>query len=163
MSSPTGYTRAQIRLHWIVALLIVLQFVLHEPISQAWRAIRQGAEMEFSPLIPMHVFGGLLILALVVWRLALRATHGAPPPPAAEHPTLKLAAKAAHGALYALMIGLPVSGALAWLGGVGPAAGAHGVMKTLLLALVALHVAASVYHQFVLKTDLMARMRKPTA
>lgn len=163
MPSPAGYSRAQIRLHWIVAALIVLQFVLHEPIAEAWDALREGAAVSFNPLIAAHVFGGLAVLAFALWRLALRARRGAPPPPQAEHPALKLAAKVAHASLYALMVAMPVTGAAAWFGGVDAAADAHEAMKPLLLGLVALHVAASLYHQFVLRTDLMSRMRKPAS
>ncbi|MFP1643948.1 cytochrome b [Pontitalea aquivivens] len=163
MTQPRGYTTVQIGLHWIVAVLIVLQYVFKDAISAAWRALRLGQETGFDPLVAQHVFGGILIMVLVVWRLVLRARHGAPPPPDQEAPALKLLAKATHGLLYLLMLGLPVSGAVAWFGGVGPAAGTHEVMKTLLLLLVLLHVVGALYHQFVLKTNLMARMKRSTA
>ncbi|GGH58898.1 cytochrome B [Frigidibacter albus] len=161
MTDPTGYSKPQIRLHWIVALLIVPQFVLHDGISAAWRALRQGQEFAFDPLVPLHVAGGLLIAALAVWRIALRSRRPAPPLPEGEHPALKFAAKVTHGGLYALLLGLPLSGAAAWFGGVEAAGDAHEVMKTLLLVLVALHVAGALFHQFVLKDGLMLRMKRP--
>lgn len=160
--TPAGYSRAQIRLHWIVALLIVPQFVFHDAMSEAWDAARRGVEATgIDPLVPAHVFGGLAILALVVWRLVLRARLGAPAAPDAEHPALKLVAKLTHGALYLLLILLPVSGAVAWFGGVEGAADGHEVMKTVLLALVVLHVLGALFHQVVLKSDVLTRMKRP--
>ena len=161
-TAPQGYSRAQILLHWIVALLIVPQFLFHDAISDAWDAARRGVETAgIDPLVPAHVFGGLAIFALVLWRLGLRARRGAPPPPEAEHPALKLVAKLTHGALYLLLVLLPVSGAAAWFGGVDGAADGHEVMKTLLLALVVLHVLGALFHQVVLKTDVLSRMKRP--
>lgn len=161
-TTPAGYTRTQIRLHWIVALLIVPQFVFHDAISEAWEAAQRGVETAgINPLVPAHVFGGLAILALVIWRLVLRARLGAPPPPEAEHPALKLVAKVTHGALYLLLILLPVSGGVAWFGGVAAAADNHELFKTALLALVVLHVLGALFHQVVLKSDVLTRMKRP--
>ena len=160
MPSPKGYSRTQIALHWAVAVLIVLQFVLHEPIAHAWDQVKDGLAVEFSPLVAVHVFGGVLVLAFALWRLALRKTRGAPPPPAAEPAPLKMAAQIGHLALYALMILMPVSGAAAWFGGVDFAAEVHEAMKPALLILVAVHVAASLWHQFWLKDGLMLRMKR---
>ncbi|TDK42187.1 cytochrome b [Antarcticimicrobium luteum] len=157
----THYTRAQIALHWGIFLLIALQYLFHEPIVAAWDRLREGAEIAFSPLVAGHVFGGLLILALVVWRIALRLTRGTPPLPEEEPAALKRVAHGTHLGLYGLMLLMPVTGALAWFGGIGPAAGAHGLLRLLLLALVALHVAGALYQQFVLKTGIMARMKRP--
>lgn len=158
--AAAGYSRAQIALHWIVALLIVPQFVLHDAMSEAWDRVEDGLEVTFDPLVAAHVFGGLAVLALVLWRLVLRARRAAPPPPEAEHPALKLVAKAVHGGLYLVALLLPVSGAAAWFGGIEAAAEGHEVLKALLLALVALHVAGALYHQFVLRTNIMDRMKR---
>jgi cytochrome b561 len=161
MAQPAGYTRAQIALHWTTLALVVLQFIFHDAISEAWDAVEAGREVVFSPFIAQHVFMGALIAILTFIRLGLRLSHGAPPPPTSEHAALKAVAHATHWAFYALLILLPVSGAVAWFNGIEPAAEAHAVMKTLLLALIALHVLAALAHQFVFKTNLMARMKRP--
>lgn len=158
---PKGYSRSQIVLHWATAGVILWQFLGNGAISAAWRDLQQGQEVAFNPLIALHVLGGLAILALVVWRLVLRARRGAPAAPEAEPPLLRQAAAATHGALYLLLVGLVVSGGMAWFGGIAAAAGAHEVLKALLLALVALHVLASLWHQFWLRDGLMDRMRRP--
>jgi len=163
MATPTGYSRAQVVLHWLIAALIILQYVLHEPIAEAWELVEEGREVVFHPLIAQHVFGGLVVLALAIWRLEIRARRGAPPPPEQEHPALKLAAHATHWLFYALMILMPVSGAAAWFGGIELAAEGHEAMKVVLLALFVVHVAGALMHRFVLKTGVMERMVRPQA
>lgn len=69
-------------------------------------------------------------------------------------------AKLTHVGLYALMILMPLSGAVAWFGGVETAAQGHNVLRIVLLALVALHVVGALYHQFVLRDGTLARMRR---
>ncbi len=156
---PATYSRTQILLHWLMFILIAAQFLLHEPISEAWDKVEDGLPYAFHPLIAAHVFGGLLILVLVLWRGKIRLSRGAPSLPVEEPALMKLAAHAAHLSLYALMALMPISGAVAWFGGVEAAGEAHEVMRAVLLFLVLLHVIAALYHQFVLKTNLMARMK----
>lgn len=77
-----GYSLAQISLHWIIALLVLAQFLNDDAIGAAWRAIRRGAaEVPGGVLVTAHVVAGIAILALVLWRLGLRLTRGAPPAP----------------------------------------------------------------------------------
>lgn len=162
-TAPSGYSGTQIALHWIVFLVIVAQYVLHEAIVDAWRAVRRGEEFGFDPVVASHVFGGILILVLVLWRIMLRVKRGAPKPPEHEPAILKLAAGATHLGLYALLLLMPLSGIAAWFGNVEAAAEAHEVMRLLLLALIVIHIAGALYQRFVLKTDVMTRMVKPQA
>ncbi len=157
--TPKGYSLTQIRLHWVVAALIAVQYLMHDPIEEGWRAFLKGAEVAFDPLILVHVVAGVLIGAFALWRLVLRKTRGAPLPPQEEAPALKLAAHLTHGTLYALLIVMPLSGALAWFGGVGALGFVHGTLVTPLIILIGLHVVAALYHQFVLKTNLIDRMK----
>ena len=158
-----GYNRTQIRLHWAIFVLIVLQYVLHEPIAAAGEAMRTGGTPEPSPLIIQHVVGGLLIFLLVVWRLALRVRRGAPALPAEEPMMLKGIAHLTHWVLYALMILLPLSGAAAFFGQVEPAAAAHSAMRVVMLLFVLLHIVGALFQQFILKTNIMDRMKTPSA
>ena len=161
MPSPKGYSARQIRLHWIVTVLIVLQFVLHEPIAEAWEGVEEGLSPAFNWLVFSHIVGGVLVLIFALWRLVLRQMRGVPPPPEAEPAPLRTAAHIGHLALYTWMIAMPFSGLVAWFGGVEPAAEAHEAMKVALLAWVALHVAAALWHQFGLKDGLLLRMKRP--
>lgn len=162
MSSPQGYTRTQIILHWLVAVLIVPQFLFNEAIGQAFRAVMKGEEANITPLVPLHVATGVLILALVVWRLILRRRDGVPETPG-DSPAQVLIAKAVHHGLYTVLVLLVVSGGMAWFGGLGFAAGVHNAMKLLLILLVLLHVAGALKQQFLQKTNIMDRMKTPRA
>ena len=107
-----------------------------------------------------HTMAGLLILVLMVWRLVVRVRRGAPPPPAEEHPALAMAAKATHTLFYVLLIGMPISGAVAWFGGLEAPAQAHAAASNLLILLIVVHVAAALLHQFWWKTEVLKRMTR---
>lgn len=158
--SPTAYSRLQIRLHWLVFALLVLQYLLHEPITEAFDMVEEGVAPVLSPLVAAHVFGGFLIFVLAGARIYLRMERGVPPLPETDPPLQRMAARVTHLGLYALLIAMPVSGALAWFRGNEAAAEAHEVMRIILLALIALHLGAALYHQFIVKDGLMQRMRR---
>ncbi len=155
---PQAYSKLQILLHWVIVVLVAIQYVFHEAIVDAYDAIERGVTQDPTLMVRSHVIGGLLILVLMALRIFLRWTKGAPDLPEEEHPLLKLAAKATHGLFYLLLVLLPVSGAVAWFGMVEPAAEAHEIMRAVLMLLILLHIAAALMHQFYLKTDLMKRM-----
>lgn len=158
---PAGYSKSQIGLHWVMAVLIVVQFVLHEQIVAAWDALAKGQAADINLAVRAHVIGGILILLLAAWRIALRFRRGAPALPEKEHPALKGVAHLTHWSLYALMVILPLSGMAAWFGNVQIADLVHTTLKLPLLALVLLHVAAALYQQYVLRTGLITRMTRP--
>lgn len=159
----TGYSRLQIALHWATVALILWQFVAHDAMSQAWRAFRQGAELPASALVSAHIFAGVALLVIAFWRMILRVMRPAPAAPAGQSAPLRMAAAAVHGALYVITVAVVVSGAVAWFAGIEAAGEAHEFLKTLLLALIGLHVAAALWHQFWLRDGLLNRMRKPQA
>ena len=152
-----AYSRTRIRLHWLTAGLIVLQFVFHESIAEAWDVIETGLTPAFDPLVAAHVAGGIAVLALVVWRLVLRAREGAPP--AGGSARVQKAAHWGHLALYGVLVLLALSGGAAWFGGMAVAAEVHEALKPVLLLLVAGHAAAALWHQFVVKDGTLSRMR----
>lgn len=156
--NPKGYSRSQIWLHWSIAVLIVAQFVLHDPIVAAWEAISKRETPVIGPLVWFHIAGGSMILALAIWRLALRLTRGAPALPEKEPPLLKGLAHLTHWSLYALMLILPITGLTTWFGGSETADFIHTTLKFPLLGLVALHFAAALFQQFVMRTSLINRM-----
>lgn len=155
-----GYSGLQIGLHWVVALLIAAQFLFHDPMEEAWDAVRDGLAVPESAAFGanMHAAFGALILLLALARIYLRVTRGGPDLPANEPAPLKLLAKATHGLIYLLIVGLPLGGMAAWLGGVKQAAQVHGLGAEVLFWLVVLHVAGALVQQFVFKTNIMSRM-----
>ena len=158
-----GYSGAQIALHWAVAALVVAQIVLHDGMVAAYAAGRGGGTATGSDLFlaDLHVAFGIAVFALALMRVALRVSRGAPPPPRDEHPALRFAARATHFALYALILLMPVTGGLAWFGGVEAMAGLHGAGKAAILVLVGLHVLGALYQHFYLGTDVLRRMLRP--
>jgi cytochrome b561 len=160
MKNPSSYSRTQIWLHWIVAGLIAGQYLFKDAISKAYDAFVNGTQVAFDPLVLAHVAGGTLILGLMVWRLALRTTRGVPQPPKEEARALKFLAHVAHWSFYAVVAAMALSGLAAWFGEIETAAGVHSILKIALLALIALHVIAALFHQFVLKTNILRRMSR---
>ena len=156
---PAGYTRLQILLHWIVVVLIMVQYVGHEAMVAAWEAYQKADPAATVTLgARVHVIGGMLILAFAVWRIVLRLTQGAPAAPEKEPRSLQILAAATHGLIYVMLFAMPISGALLWAGGVEVAGTVHSTLRFVLLALIALHISGAVYHAFVLGTDVMSRM-----
>ncbi|SIS69112.1 cytochrome b [Phaeovulum vinaykumarii] len=160
MKTSTGYSGRQIALHWIAFVLIAVQYVLAGGIGHAYHTIQEGGQPDFDATVLAHVLIGGLILIFAVWRIVLRFTHGAPPPPESENPRAALVAKVTQGLLYVFMIAVPISGSLAWFGGLDAAGAMHQVGKLVLMLLIVLHIAGAIYNQVVLKNHLILRMMK---
>ena len=160
-------------LHWLTLLLIVVAFTIGSLLD----------DMKLSPLklelFSWHKWVGLLVLFLLPVRLWLRRCERL------DHaagllPWEALASRAAHGGLYLLMLVVPFLGWLhssaagfpvVWFGVlplpdlVGKDQAMSHLYKELhegsvsvLVALVALHAAAALYHQHVRHDGVLARM-----
>ncbi len=160
--------------HWGVALLILVQFVTGK-VADALKL--SPAKLD---LFVWHKSIGVTILLLVVLRLAWRLAD-TPPSPPNDSPAweTKLAA-AGHYTLYALMFAVPLSGW--WVSDASrvpfrayfsipmpdlietsrsvqdAAEEVHEVLTTLLLVLIAVHIAAALRHHFLLGDDVLRRM-----
>ncbi len=163
MKVSLGFSRAQIILHWATAILVIPIWLLHDGIKNTMRALRHSEVPQPSDALitQFHVWGGIVVLALVCWRLDLRFKRGAPEAPESESAFLKFVASATHVLLYALLVYLPLTGILAYFGGISLAGDLHELAKLPILLIVILHAAAALYHHFVLKTDVLVRMIKP--
>ncbi len=157
----SGYSLAQIVLHWVVVVLVALQFLVADGMADAFETLEETGAAEPSVWSNLHIAGGVTIFVLMLVRLFLRNSRGTPPPPVDEAPLMRNAAQAVHWAFYALLVLLPLSGAIAWFRGNDSAAEVHEVLKVVLLVLIGLHIAAAVYHHFVLKSPLLSRMTRP--
>ncbi|MEF2073742.1 cytochrome b [Consotaella aegiceratis] len=162
--APTrsGWSALNVWMHWLIVLLIVVQILDHEAMEEAWHAQMQGtAATADGSYAWLHVAVGILILAFALTRLADRFIRGRPPHPTGEPTWTLWLAKIVHFLLYTLLILMPISGMVAWFGGVGPAGFAHGTMWTILLVLIGLHVLGALAQHFVFKTNVLTRMFKP--
>jgi cytochrome b561 len=162
-------------LHWLIALLIFTQIALGLTLKLF---LHPGPS--FFATMDTHKSIGVTILALVVIRLLWRWMNPVPKLPATLKPYERTLARFTHGALYAVLFAMPLSG---WI---GSSAGGHPVKwfnlftlptlvgrsrslsrlmgethETLAICLgliLVLHVAAALKHHFVLRDDTLRRM-----
>lgn len=123
--TPRGWTRAQRRLHWWTAALVLLGFVV------AWImvAIPLHELLAKFMLYQLHKSVGLTVFLLTVIRLAVRVRRGRPAPDAAIPRRQRLAASIVHGLFYGLLLVIPALGYLT-------AATAPALVPTLFLGVI---------------------------
>jgi len=174
-TAPKRYPTSAILLHWLVLMLVVAAYaciLLRENYER-------GSDIRES-LKTWHFMLGLAVLATTGLRIGLRvlawkAPPITPPPPRALH----LLSIAAHSAIYAWMIAMPLAGWIIlsaegdpipfWGLNLPPLVGIdknlaeqveelHEAGGTLGYFLLGLHAAAALFHHYVMKDDTLARM-----
>lgn len=156
MTQPT-YDRVSIWLHWLIAAAMAIQFAT----GWLWGIYERGSEPRFI-LFRIHIVVGSVIFALALIRISWRLTHKAPPPPAGMSRATFIASKAAHGLLYLAIIVQPLLGLLT-ITAFGKSIGRwprdlHMILVNVIAAIILIHVAAAIWHQFVRRDNLMRRM-----
>lgn len=171
VSSYTGTAKA---LHWLIVVLLIAQFTF------AWTMPHIGRDTPVTTLISLHFTFGIIILAVAIVRLVWRATHPEPVPEDGLPPWQHLSARLVHWLLYALLFIIPLLG---WMDasrrgmpvvmfglelpklletrapGWGWTGDVHGLLANYaVLTLVALHVTAALYHQFIRQDGVLKRM-----
>ena len=174
--SADRYSRGAVILHWLIAVLIVLNYVA------AWVSEDMPKEDKMQ-VMANHKAIGITILLLTVLRIVWRLTHKAPPLIESLKAWEAAMARVTHAALYFLMLAVPVAG---WglhsafskgapvgifglfgfpalpVGSDKPTIGMfhelHEVFATLMLLLVVLHVLAALKHQFMDKDGTLRRI-----
>lgn len=168
-----GYGAVAKSLHWLIVVLLLTQYAL------GWTMPNVGRTTLPVGLIFWHVSVGMLLLAVMLLRLAWRLAH--PVPLLGGVPMWQnWTARVTHVLLYAALFGQVLLGwanasARAWTveilaivpmprilpaaSPVGMAAGdIHDDFAFVLLGLIVLHVAAALYHHFVLRDRVLIRM-----
>lgn len=174
-STDVGYTPTAKALHWLVVALLVFQYVV------AWKMPHIGRNTVPDTIINLHFSLGVLIIAVIVVRLGWRFTHPEPTPLAGLLPWQVHTARTLHWLLYVLLIVIPVLG---WMNasfrgydvsffglftmpklvgtrapGFGWTGDVHMLMSYyVLLPLAGLHVVAALYHRFIRRDGVLARM-----
>ena len=159
MAAPNGFSRLQIALHWLIAVLIVAAWFTHEGMGRALRTrIETGASgIEGNTL---HVWFGGAAFALILIRIVVRMKRGAPEHVPGTSPRMALAATWGHRMLYVLMIAAPALGALAWYGGVRDAGEVHETVAQVLMIVALGHTAVALVHHFIMKVGTLGRMMR---
>ncbi|MEM1155861.1 MAG: cytochrome b/b6 domain-containing protein [Pseudomonadota bacterium] len=174
-TQPADFSIGQKVLHWLIAVAIILDLFIAQKFGGAMTdADRFESRSDHASL-------GTLVACLFAIRLYLRFKHGAPPLPIDIPRVQARLAHLMHWALYVL-IGLLI------LSGIGSAISANSivspfalftygngvgnetvyrVLRTIhefstkaIIALIALHVFAALYHLFSQHRDLTVRMLK---
>ena len=169
------YSKVAIALHWILAALIISNFVLASMAEDVARELR-GAYM--NP----HKAIGISILLFSVFRLYWRMGHKPPPLPDAISGWQARLGKFAHALFYFLIIAVPLSG---WImasahpqappvsffglfdfslpigkneGLAGFSHETHEILTKPLAILIILHILAALKHQFADRLPFIQRM-----
>lgn len=168
-ASPSRYSTIQIGLHWLIVLMVIIQLVVADSMTELFDALEEGEPATASDVFggTVHYWLGLSILAVMLARLFLRLTRGVPahaPAPAPDVATTPAwqsrAASIVHWALYAVLIAAPLSGLVAWYR-LADNGEIHGLVRPILILLVAIHVGAALYNQFIRKDGTLTRMLRP--
>lgn len=160
-AAPKGYSLLQIVLHWIIAALIVFQLLVNDGIQHAFDDRMDGEPVDDGPAALLHIVVGITVLVLAVIRLGVRLTRGAPPPHGDNPAVVNWLGYATHFALYTFIFGMPITGAIAWFGGVEISAELHELGRLVLIPLILLHIAGGLVEHFVFRNDTLLRMVRP--
>lgn len=170
-SSSTTYGAVAVSLHWLSVLLII---ALLGSGMLAEETVDPGAK---ASVLSAHAPMGAAILILTLGRLIWWWRFDTHPEPLPGGPAWQaIAARAVHGLLYLVLIGMAASGigmfALSGAGDMifGGAPGPlpdfndfapripHGIGAKLLIILLAGHAGAALYHHFVKRDATLKRM-----
>lgn len=169
-----GYSATAKSMHWLIVLLVLAQFVVSIVMPEI------GPNTVPGSLIDLHLSFGILILILMAIRFIHRQLYGVPLDLADSPAWERRAAQATHLAFYfILLVGpflgwasasahrLPVNvfGIVSLPDIATPkarwaltAGDVHAYMMWTLLAMIALHAAATLYHHFFRHDSVLQRM-----
>lgn len=172
LTAVARYDRGAILLHWAIAFLIAAAFLLGLTVDDFPKAYKDA-------VVNTHSLLGLGILLLTLIRIGWRLGHPPPPAPKSMSAPMELFSKLAHVLLYILMLAVPLIGLpTLFYRGQGlefglfqlptflprtpeifrPLTELHEIGAYALVGLAAGHIAAALYHQWVLRDALIARM-----
>ena len=170
----TRYNAVAQAFHWIIAALIVVQFVL------AWTFDDLPNNLHKLALVARHKSFGMTILMLAVLRLTWRLFNRPPPLPVGMSKIERLLAQVTHIGLYVLLFVMPLTGLLmssaknysvSWFGlftwpnliqqneqAFNFFKATHDLLSNALFVIVVLHILAALKHHFWNKDDVLKRM-----
>jgi cytochrome b561 len=173
MKQVSRYHPLLVALHWLLAVLIIAALI----VGFFALAATPNSDPAKIAVLRLHMAGGMLILALMIIRFIVRMLSSRPPDATTGYPLLDRIAPLTHYGFYLLVLLMAgtgfATGILAGLpeivfAGSGaplpptftiyPTWVVHGYIAMLLVAFIALHVLAALYHQFVRRDGLFRRM-----
>lgn len=157
MSHSPGYSRLQIGLHWLIAILILAAWFTSEGMGRLLETRIETGVLTPNP----HAILGLSVFVLVLIRVIVRRRQGAPGPVPGSSAMAAAAALWGHRLLYLLMILTPIGGAITWFGGIAALGEGHELLGNALMIVALGHAVVAIAHQVVLKDGTMTRMVRP--
>lgn len=141
------YTPLQRRLHWWVAGLTAAQYAMQNWLVDAMDRVRGGQSIGLSDflLTNVHMLIGASVAYLVVVRLRLRRQMAKASPSVGLSSVQRLALRV-HRLLYAVLLGMVVTGALHYYADWSFAGQLHEWGKWLLGLLIAMHLTGAAQH-----------------
>lgn len=163
MKTTSGYSTTQISLHWLILVLVAIQLLFAENMTEMVDAADEGKTVPADVTLfgNAHYWIGIGILVLMLARLGLRLFRGAPAHSGQRSVTTVIAATV-HGALYVVLIGAPALGLIAYYG-LADVGDLHALVRPALFVLVGLHIIGALVGQFARKDGTLTRMLKPAA
>ena len=149
----THYSRSQIILHWITAIAVIVAFVSHDAMVATASAAWDAGE---PPTPTLHTMAGAIAFVTILIRLWLRRRQGVPAPLGSDFN--RTAAEWGHRLLYALVIVVPLLGALTWFADIRDLSPVHMWAGRALMLLALGHAAMAIFHQVVKKDGTLMRM-----
>ena len=163
--APKRYSPLWVTLHWVIALLIFIVFYLGISTEDIALTEKVG-------ILRWHMPLGITVLLLMIVRFVVRWRTPQPEPATVGNAFLDKVGKWTHYLLYIFAILMPLTGlflsvtfklAPVVFGGEGSlprdlSPMLHGLIDPIFALLILLHILAALYHQFVRKDNLLARM-----
>lgn len=162
MADKTRYSKLQIGLHWLIAVLILATWWLGDGMGRALRSRMQENLNGFDGNT-WHVWLGTAVLLLVVIRMIVRWMQGAPAPIAGQPPLMEKAGTWGHRLLYLLMFLAPAMGAVTWYLKIRAVGDPHALVANALMIVALGHALIALYHHYFLKDATLRRMTRGTA
>jgi len=171
---PARYGAVAQAFHWVIAALIVIQFVLANLADDLPAGARK------LELLARHKSFGMTVFMLAILRLLWRLKNPPPALPSAMTPRERLVVRGTHIAFYVLLFAMPLTGwmmssaknySVSWFGLftwpnlIGKSHSAfkllqatHEALSDVLIAIAVLHILAALKHHFWDKDDVLRRM-----
>lgn len=162
-------------IHWVTAVLFIMAMLIG-----LYCGLQPAGTSPRRELLEIHKSLGITLFLLTLLRVVVRSRTTAPPAPATFGPLVRALSQLNHWALYALLLIMPVTGymfssaggyslryfwtfswprmfagdkAIAHAGEI-----AHDTLAYLVYLVVGLHIAATLWHAFIVKDETLARM-----
>jgi cytochrome b561 len=157
-SAPSGYSNLQIALHWTIAALVIFQLFVNTGMQDAFDDRLDQRSTDQMGAAILHIAVGVTVLLLAVVRVFVRFTRGVPPAHGDNPAIVNWIGYATHLLLYGFIFFMPLTGAVAWFGGVELSAQLHELGRLILVPAIGMHALGGLAEHFVFRNNSLQRM-----